>query len=124
MRVTGLDHIVLFVADAERSLAFYRDLLGLGTERYDEWRTGDAPFVSVRIGEGTIIDLLEREPDGKNMDHICLTVVETDLEVLVDDHAFDVVEGPVHRWGARGMARSVYVRDPDGHVVELRVYPD
>ncbi len=123
MRVTGLDHVVLYVVDAERSLTFYRDQLGLEPERYDEWRAGEVPFASVRVDEGTIIDLLEKAPDGTNIDHMCLTIVDTDLDTLAVDDAFDVVEGPVDRWGARGMARSVYVRDPDGHLVELRTYP-
>jgi catechol 2,3-dioxygenase-like lactoylglutathione lyase family enzyme len=34
----------------------------------------------------------------------------------------DVVEGPVRRYGARGEGLSVYIRDPDGLVVELRHY--
>ena len=36
---------------------------------------------------------------------------------------WDVHGGPSEVWGAHGMGRSLYVRDPDGNVVELRVYP-
>jgi len=36
---------------------------------------------------------------------------------------FDVVAGPATRYGAQGNGRSLYVRDPDGTVVELRYYP-
>ena len=124
MRVTGLDHIVLYVQDTDRSLAFYRDQLGLADERYAEWRAGEAAFASVRIDDGTIIDLFEHPVDGRNVDHFCMTVDGVDPDELAADDTLDVVEGPVDRWGARGMARSVYVRDPDGHVVELRTYPD
>ena len=38
------------------------------------------------------------------------------------DPRFDIVEGPVERWGARGVGWSVYVTDPDGNQVELRSY--
>lgn len=124
MRVTGLDHIVLYVEDTERSLGFYRDRLGLADERYEEWSAGEVPFASVRIDEHSIIDLLEHPIDGRNVDHFCLTVDDVDLDGLAADDSIDILEGPVDRWGARGMARSVYVRDPDGHVVELRTYPD
>jgi catechol 2,3-dioxygenase-like lactoylglutathione lyase family enzyme len=58
LRVTGLDHVVLNVADVERSLAFYCDELGLAPERVEEWRRGEILFPSVRVDAHTIIDLL------------------------------------------------------------------
>lgn len=124
MRVTGLDHIVLWVADVERSLGFYIDRLGLAPVRVDAWRRGEVGFPSVRVSGGTIIDLFYGVPTGKNLDHFCLVIESTDLETLTGSGGFDVVRGPVEVFGARGMGRSVYVRDPDGHVVELRTYPD
>ena len=54
LRVTGLDHVVLNVADVERSLAFYCDELGLAPERVDEWRRGEVLFPSVRVDAHTI----------------------------------------------------------------------
>ncbi|MFI0791923.1 VOC family protein [Micromonospora rubida] len=52
VRVTGFDHLVLTVADVERSLAFYCGTLGLEPVRVDRWRAGEAPFPSVRIDPG------------------------------------------------------------------------
>lgn len=123
IRVVGLDHLVLRTADVERSLAFYQRVLGLGGERVDEWRAGEAPFPSVRVDASTIIDLFPGAPDGQNLDHLCLVVAPSDLEALAARPDLDVVEGPVRRWGAQGDGTSVYVRDPDGTVVELRTYP-
>jgi catechol 2,3-dioxygenase-like lactoylglutathione lyase family enzyme len=121
--VLGFDHLVLRVSDPERSVAWYRDRLGLEAERLEEWRRGDVPFPSVRIDERTVIDLdARKESDGRNVDHFCLEVAELDLDELVASGRFDVVGEPVRRWGARGEADLVYVRDPDGHVVELRHY--
>ena len=57
-------------------------------------------------------------------DSLCLVVDGPAVDEVASSPQFDVIEGPVERWGARGMARSTYVRDPDGHVVELRTYPD
>lgn len=122
MRITGLDHVVLHVADAESALAWYRDVLGLEGLRVDEWRRGEVPFVSVRVDAATIIDLLEGgAPDGA-LDHLALVVEDVDLDELAASGTVDVVEGPASRWGACGTGRSLYVRDPDGHVIELRVY--
>lgn len=123
-RVLGFDHLVLVVADVERSLAWYVGELGLAPERVEEWRAGTVFFPSVRISPTTVIDIL---PDGgrprgrENVDHFCL-VVDDDVRDLASSGRFDVVDGPGTRWGAQGDATSVYVRDPDGNVVELRKY--
>lgn len=122
MRVRQLDHIVLDVADVERSLAWYTELLGLEPERVDEWRAGTAPFPSVRIDDGCIIDLFAVEPSGENLNHFCLVVDPDDVDAIAGDDRFEVLDGPARRWGARGDGRSVYVRDPDGNTVELRSY--
>ncbi|WP_328318383.1 VOC family protein [Streptomyces sp. NBC_00388] len=148
MRVTGFDHLVLNVADIERSLAFYCGPLGLEPVRAEQWRAGEAPFPSVRVSPSTIIDIV-RAPESPgagraasdsggvgagpgqaavpaNVDHICLVVEPLDWQQAIDAGrlpGLTVVDGPGERFGARGHAQSVYVRDPDGNTVELRWYP-
>ena len=122
MRVTALDHIVLNVADAHRSLAFYMGTLGLEPERVEEWEAGEVFFPSVRVDERTVLDLMELPRDGQNTDHFCL-VVDDDVDDLAAAGGLDIVDGPDDRWGARGVARSIYLKDPDGNTVELRRYP-
>lgn len=124
--VTGHDHIVLNVADPERSLAWYRDKLGLAAEREEQWRAGEVPFLSIRIDDTTLIDLLQADRDGANIDHFSLRVADdVDLEVVADSGEFDVVAGPMRIWGAQGHGLGLYVRDPDGNTVELKHYgPD
>jgi len=118
VKVSGFDHLVLAVADVERSLAWYCGELGLDGVRVDEWRAGQAPFPSVRVDATTIIDFIPRAKGGeaggaKNLDHICLVVEPADLSGLGET-------GP--RYGAQGVGTSVYIEDPDGNVVELRHY--
>lgn len=122
VQVTGMDHIVLVCRDVERSLAWYCDELGLGGERVDEWRRGEAPFPSVRVDDGTVIDLVAGEREGRNLDHFCLALQPTDLDEVRASGRFRVVDGPAARWGARGTGTSLYVLDPDDNVVELRHY--
>lgn len=122
VQVREIDHIVLNVADTERSLAWYCDLLGLEPDRVDEWRAGEVPFPSVRVHDRFIIDLFSAERTGENLDHVCFVVDPDDVDAVAADDRFDVINGPVPRWGARGDGRSVYVRDPDGNTVELRSY--
>jgi catechol 2,3-dioxygenase-like lactoylglutathione lyase family enzyme len=131
INVLGFDHVVLRCADVETTFAWYIDELGLAPVRLDEWRSGEAPFPSARIDPSTIIDFIPAYPselcdgvliDGR-IDHMCLVVDEDSLATVLDDSSFEIVDGPGPRFGARGVATSVYVKDPDGLVVELRCYP-
>jgi catechol 2,3-dioxygenase-like lactoylglutathione lyase family enzyme len=121
VRVVDVDHVVLNVADAERSLAFYTDALGLTPLRVDEWRRGEVLFPSVRVTPSFILDLLETPRTGVNADHLCLVVDPVDLAAVAAS-GFTVVDGPATRFGAQGEGTSLYVLDPDGNTVELRHY--
>ena len=122
MKVLGFDHVVLNVADVERSLRFYCDELGLEPLRVKEWRNKQVFFPSVRVDPTTIIDLLETPRSGENVNHFCLVVERDDFDALKASGRYEVVDGPDIRWGAQGDATSIYIRDPDGNVVELRYY--
>ena len=128
-RIIALDHIVLNVADVERSLAFYSQTLGLPAERVEAWRRGELRFPSVRVNEATIIDLvhaLAGEGDRQeNLAHFCLVTDAEDLNAVAKEltSAGVVIErGPGMRSGARGNALSLYFRDPDNNLIELRTY--
>ena len=122
MRGIGIDHVVLVVADVERSLAWYREHLGLEPLRLEEWRRGEVPFPSLRVDAGTIIDLVAGDRDGRNLDHLCILVEGADLHAAAREPRLDA-EGPPRRlFGARGVGWGLYVRDPDGNRVELRHY--
>jgi glyoxylase I family protein len=61
-----------------------------------------------------------------NLDHFCLGIEADDLDQVVRhlrDHSIEVISEPALRYGARGMGRSIYVRDPEGNVVELKQMP-
>ena len=123
MKIKDFDHLVLNVSDIERALEFYCGPLGLQGERVEEWRAGKVGFPSVRISPTTVIDLMDRPRGESNVDHICLVVEPLDWQEVIDSGVFNVLEGPVPRWGARGKATSIYVSDPEGNTVELRWYP-
>ncbi|MGQ0574858.1 MAG: VOC family protein [Pseudonocardia sp.] len=118
MRVLGLDHLVLVSPDPERLIAWYVDVLGLGTERLERWRRGEVPFASLRVDATTILDVQRGDRSGVNVDHLAL-VVDADLTALAEAHG---VPGPRSLFGARGQGQGIYLRDPDGNGVELRTY--
>ena len=134
IKIIEMDHIVLNVSDIERSLTFYTEVLGLQGERVEEFKSGKVGFPSVRINDGTIIDLFptkhaapleENKKNSGNLNHFCLVVGADDFSGITGYLAANKItirEGPVSRWGARGRATSVYFLDPDGNEVEIRCY--
>ena len=120
----ALDHIVLVVADVERSLDWYTRHAGLTSVNVDEWRQGHAFFPSLRVNEDTIIDFIPGEGTNErgHLDHVCFVVSESDLAAVADDPDLEVVDQG-ERSGARGIGQSMYVRDPDSLLVEFRCYP-
>ena len=123
--VLALDHLVLVVSDVERTLDWYTRHAGLAPVRLDEWRDGEAPFPSLRVDEGTIVDVIsgrsEEATERGHLDHICFVVSEADRAALVADPDLEIVDQGT-RFGARGLGESIYVRDPDGLLVEFRSY--
>ena len=120
--VRGPDHVVLVSPDPERLVAWYRDELGLVPERLEEWRRKEVLFVSLRVSPTFLIDVLEGERSGVNVDHLALLVDGVDLDELAAKGRFEVEMGPADLFGAQGTGRGLYVRDPDGNRVELRTY--
>ncbi len=122
MRLTGPDHVVLISPDPEPLVGWYASTLGLETLRLEEWRRGEVPFISLRVSPTFLIDVMQGERDGVNVDHLAVTVEDVDLDELAASGAVDVEMGPADLFGAQGVGRGLYVRDPDGNRIELRSY--
>lgn len=129
MQIAGIDHVVFRVRDLDRAVRFYQDVLGCPVER---WRD-DIGMVQMRAGT-SLIDLVAADghlgrkggeaagTSGHNVDHVCLTVVDFNLEE-VRRHlvSHGVTEGESGlRYGAGGEGPSIYLHDPDGNGLELR----
>lgn len=123
LRARGIDHIVVNVTDAARSVAWWQRLLGAEPVRLAEWEAGEVLFPSVRLNDATIIDLFEVERTGTNVDHVCVVVEGADLAAVAAGGEFEVLGPPAQLFGARGTGTGLYVKDPDGNTVELRTYP-
>lgn len=122
MNITNPDHVVLVSPDPERLVAWYRDELGLAPERLEEWRAKQVLFVSLRVSPTFLIDVLQGERTGENVNHLALVVEDVDLDALAASGRFVVEMGPADLFGAQGTGRGVYLKDPDGNRVELRSY--
>jgi catechol 2,3-dioxygenase-like lactoylglutathione lyase family enzyme len=125
-----LDHLVLEVKDPVRSVRFYGEVLGLKPVRLREFVEGKAPFPSVRISRGTVLDMFPprmwRGPRLQNQNHFCLAYSQSGLRALrarLKRRKIRIVREDDHNYGARGYGRAIYFRDPDGLTVEARFYP-
>ena len=129
----AIDHVVLVVRDLERSLAFYRDVLGCRVLREAEWRRGEARFPSVAVGPNQMLNLHQAgtpvTPEAANpqagSEDLCFVAAAPIAEVTarLAAHGVAVEIGPVSRMGGRGvMGTSVYFRDPDGNLLEIMAY--
>jgi catechol 2,3-dioxygenase-like lactoylglutathione lyase family enzyme len=125
MKIDGIDHFVLTVADVEASCAFYVRTLGMGIVSFGEGRKALA-FGTQKINLHRHHHEFEpkaRQPTPGSGDFCLITSAPLD-EVVAHLRRCDVAieEGPVSRTGARGPIRSVYFRDPDGNLVEVSNY--
>jgi hypothetical protein len=116
-------------------------MLGLVGVRTEEYRTGEAPFPSVRVNEDTIIDLtaLSEAPgvdemtkaggsSGHQANHVCLSVARREFDQIDATLQANGVDTSARRhitYGARANApEAFYLKDPDGNVIEIRRYYD
>jgi catechol 2,3-dioxygenase-like lactoylglutathione lyase family enzyme len=121
--ITGIDHVVVRVADQARALAFYQNVLGLVIEREQP----ELGLIQLRAGR-SLIDLVPAGagemagPRTPNIDHFALEVRPFE-EAALRKH-LEAMHVPVEesglRYGAGGEGPSLYVRDPDGNRIELK----
>ena len=143
--ITGIHHTAISTGDIERSLRFYRDLLGFEVVSDSRWPVGiqvadeitglkdsSARMIMLRIGEGDLEDRIElfqfSSPKPKPSDpnrpvcdhgytHICVGVTNVDAEYERLKAGGMKFHCPPKRMG--GNSKVTYGRDPDGNVIEL-----
>ncbi|GAK87373.1 biphenyl-2,3-diol 1,2-dioxygenase III-related protein [Vibrio ponticus] len=121
--ISRFDHIVLTVADIERSVKFYQRVLMMEPVTFANGRR------AVRFGQQKInFQLLGQEPRNLALvgsGDLCL-ITDWSLEQVIKHlelQQVEIVEGPVTKSGALGAITSVYFSDPDLNLVEVSVYP-
>lgn len=120
--IRTFDHVVLATADLHRCLDFYTRVLGMRLEHYGENR------IALRFGDhkfnvhppGFDAGIKARIPTPGSLD-LCFLADRPLDEIIahLKQQQIAIEEGPVNRTGARFTIRSVYVRDPDGNLIEI-----
>ena len=122
MKLEKLDHLVLPVSDIDAIAMFYTTYLGMEKRTFGEDR------VALHFGDQKI----NLHPAGWDYEpkarvsiagtaDLCFIVSEQVQLLQADlvDSGVEIIEGPVVRTGATGRLCSIYVRDPDGNLIEL-----
>ena len=132
IRIRDIDHVVIRALDQQRLVRFYCDVLGCTVER----RQDEIGLVQLRAGR-SLIDIISVDgklgrmggappgAEGHNMDHLCLRVENFDVDALrahLAAHGAEVGEYGSH-YGADGEGPSLYLRDPQGNMLELKGSP-
>jgi len=112
--ITGLNHITLAVADVQRSVAFYRDVLGCAVRAL--WPDG------AYLRAGTLWLCLSRDDRARvaphpDYSHIAFAVSEEDYPVLSRRLSAECTVWKDNR----SEGDSTYFLDPDGHKLELHI---
>jgi catechol 2,3-dioxygenase-like lactoylglutathione lyase family enzyme len=134
LTVQRIDHLVLTCRDVAATIRFYTEVLGLKEVTFGAGRKALA-FGRQKINlhaagqpaqgpVGSVAAIATRPTPGSA--DLCLVVAE--MPAIVAAHlaacGVPVEEGPVVRTGALGPIESIYIRDPDGNLIELARYVD
>ena len=124
MRISSIDHFVITTKNVEACLRFYTETLGMKQKetdgRFTLWFGSQKINIHTRPAEFLPA---AAHPLPGSLD-LCF-VIEDDMEAVLADlksKNAPLVTGIVERNGAKGKMRSIYLRDPDGNLIELASY--
>jgi len=129
INISSIDHLVLTVADPGVTCEFYETVLGMRPETFT---AGGVVRRALVFGDQKInLHQAGREFEPKaarpvpGAADLCLITEQSPAEVIahLEKLGIGIELGPVERTGAKGKIVSVYLRDPDGNLIEVSIYP-
>ncbi|MED1204118.1 VOC family protein [Heyndrickxia acidicola] len=125
MNINRLDHLVLTVKNLSATSSFYKQVLGMEEITFGNGRK------ALKFGEqkinlhelGNEFEPKASMPKAGSAD-LCF-ITENEIEDVIRhmlECSIPIIEGPVKRTGALGSISSIYIRDPDGNLIELSNY--
>jgi catechol 2,3-dioxygenase-like lactoylglutathione lyase family enzyme len=125
MKISRLDHLVLTVANIDAAIDFYTRVLGMTLVTFGSGRKalqfGQQKINLHEAGREFEPKALRPMPGSADLCFITETPIAQVVAHLQGEQVA-IVEGPAERTGAVGRLMSVYVRDPDGNLIEISTY--
>lgn len=126
MKIDRIDHIVLTVRDVQVTCEFYSRVLGMEVVTFGKGRIalqfGRQKINLHESGKEFEPKALEPTPGAGDLCFVTGLPLE-EVIAHIRSCGIDILEGPVGRTGALGPIESIYLRDPDGNLIEVSNYP-
>jgi len=126
MEIERIDHLVLTVRDIPATCDFYSRVLGMQVVTFGDRKALQFGRQKINLHErGKEFEPKALRPTPGSGD-LCF-ITEVPLPQVVDhirSCGIQIIEGPVRRTGAVGPMESIYIRDPDGNLIEVSNYLD
>ncbi|EBD7028241.1 VOC family protein [Salmonella enterica] len=125
MIIDRIDHLVLTVSDISTTIRFYEEVLGFSAVTFKQNRKAlifGAQKINLHQQEMEFEPKASRPTPGSA--DLCF-ITSTPINDVVSEIlqvGIPIVEGPVERTGATGEIMSIYIRDPDGNLIEISQY--
>jgi len=125
VQIKNIDHLVLTVADINKTIDFYTNILGFEVVTFGDNRKA-LTFGNQKINlhqKGKEFEPKAEHPTTGSAD-LCF-ISETDIDEVLEElkqKNIEIIEGVVERTGAIGKIKSVYFRDPDLNLIEISNY--
>lgn len=121
LKVQGLDHVAIAAKDVMRSMAWYRDVLGLERRHEEVW--GDMPIMMCAGNTCVaIFPLNDDQPAATNGPRVLHIAFRADRATFEQAQRDLTERGIAFEWADHEIAHSIYFRDPDGYKLEITTY--
>lgn len=120
--ISGLDHLVLTVADSDRTVRFYGEILGMPVVAFGDGRLAiqaGRQKINIHVAGKEFSPYAAKPLPGSADFCLISSRPVTELVPELEANGVAVELGPLPRTGAVGPLESIYVRDPDGNLVEI-----
>ncbi|MDO7907675.1 VOC family protein [Paenibacillus sp. JX-17] len=123
--IERIDHLVFTVRDLNKTIHFYTNVLGMELVTFGEDRKALVfGHQKINLHEyGNEFEPKANKPLPGSEDLCFITSISiAEIVEHLDTQGIEIEEGPVQRTGAMAPITSVYIRDPDGNLIELSSY--
>ncbi len=128
-----IEHVALRITDLNRSIAFYRDVMGFSPVGRRKIADGNIEQIVFRVGEDVLVLFFsdsfrsEKIPSQTGVDHVAFSLEKNEYYQVIErlkKNGVKIHRGEVKNLGAFGIGYATYFYDPDNIEIEIKRYDD